>query len=115
MQETGLDSRCGRDRTRARGDGQVVGYLLVGPVAAGQADDLDAVSVLRVGLFAEGLLEALRLPLGESDAYHFPCSLAFFPPSLYASDILIGHVYEREKDLLKVSWRKAWAWAAQRK
>src|SRR5262249_13771246 len=80
---------------RARGDGQVRGYLLVRPVAAGQPDYLDAVTVLRVGLFAVGQFEALRLPLGESDAYHFLSSLSFFPPPLYASDNLIGLVYEQ--------------------
>src|SRR5581483_4815174 len=78
----------------ARGDGQVRGYLLVGPVPAGQPHYLDAISVLRVGFLAIGQFEALRLPLGQSDAYHFLSSLSFFPPSLYASDNLTGRLYQ---------------------
>jgi len=38
----------------SRGNGQVLGNLLMGPVAVGQADDLDAVAVLRVGFLAVG-------------------------------------------------------------
>ena len=64
----------------------------MGPISAGQADDLDAVAVLRVGFVPVGQFEALLLPLGESDAYHFLSSLAFFTP-LYASDNLTGNVY----------------------
>src|SRR5689334_21423852 len=52
----------------SRAEGQVLGNVLVGPVAAGQADDLDAVFVLRVGFLVEGQVEALRLPLGKSNA-----------------------------------------------
>src|SRR5262249_42685847 len=82
---------------RTRGYSQVRGYLLVGPVAARQPDYLHAVSVLRISLFPVGQFEPLRLPLGESDAYHFLSSLSFFPPSLYPSDNLTGHVYQSEK------------------
>src|SRR5262249_47060584 len=78
---------------RARGDGQVFSDLPVRPVAAGQADDVDAVPVLRIGFFPVGQFEPLRLPFRESDAYHFLSSLSFFPPSLYASDNLTGLVY----------------------
>src|SRR5262249_19283484 len=76
------------------GDGQVLGNLLVGPVAAGQADDLDAVFVLRVGFFPVGLLKTLRVPLRESDADPYLSCLSFFPPSLYAPDNVTGHVYQ---------------------
>jgi hypothetical protein len=64
------------------------------PVAAGQADDLDAFFVLRVAFLAEGLFELLRFSLGESGMDHFLSFLAFFPPSLYAPDNLSGSVYE---------------------
>lgn len=63
----------------ACGDGQVGSDVLVGSVATGKADDLDAVFVLRVGLLAVGLLEALRLPFGQSDADHFLFPLSFLP------------------------------------
>src|SRR5262249_25069247 len=60
----------------ARGDGEVVGDVLVRPVAAGQADDLDAVAVRRVGLLAERPVQPLRLLLRQADADHPRSSLS---------------------------------------
>jgi hypothetical protein len=66
----------------ARTEIQIRGDVLVGPVAAGQAGDLDAVPVLGVGLFAEGTVRPLRLPLRQADADHPLSSLSGRPCSI---------------------------------
>jgi hypothetical protein len=82
----------------ARGDGQVLGDLLVGPVPGGQADDLDAIAELGVGFVAVGLIEPLRFLVWHANADHslgLPSRSKWLGPRvLYASDNLTERVYQ---------------------
>jgi hypothetical protein len=78
----------------ARGDGQVGGDLLMGPVPVGHQDDPEAVPERPVGRLAECLLDLSGFSFAESDADHGDecCRVQKGVYPLNEPDSLIGRV-----------------------